>query len=80
MKPKKNRPGDPTQTVVIKSEGKSYAELKNDVKDNNSQEEKGEVLSLKKLSDKEPLQIRVKAPTSPSSHPHIAESPTDAHI
>lgn len=52
---------EPTQKVLITSEGKSYAELLKDGKDHVAQEEVGEVLSLRKLGEKNEIQIRVKA-------------------
>lgn len=52
--------GEPTKTVLVEGRGKSYADLLREVKSNVPVEEVKDVLSLRKMENKEVLQIRIK--------------------
>lgn len=57
--------GPPSDVLVVKAEGKTYADLFREVKQKVSKEEAGEVLSVRRVGEREELKIRVRA--SPST-------------
>lgn len=55
------KPAEPTQTITVRAEGRTFADLLKDVRTKVSKEELGEVLSIRKVDDKEELQLRLRA-------------------